>query len=104
MEDLLNFLSDNWKFFTTLVLCLLGGSVYAYITREKDHLVRDIEKLIEECKSCESFDEKSEYKMDSWLELGSGELHRKSFLALRRVKKEMTRYWKIHFDTDMEHL
>lgn len=81
-------------------MSISGISILALYFREKDNLVKDIEKLIECCKSRESFDERSEYKMASWLELDKSELHRKSFFSLRRIKNEMQRYLKIHIDMD----
>ena len=64
--------------------------------------IEDIEEIIDDCINLSSFDDKSEDKMSSWLELGSGELHRKSLFSLRRIRKEMNRYFGIHLDMDIE--
>lgn len=99
---MINFIKLHWEFLAGLIVGILGVNLYGLYTREKDTLLKDIEKLIEDCKSCESFDERSEYKMPEWLELSTGELHRKSLFSLRRIRKEMQKYYKIHLDEDLE--
>jgi len=98
----LHFLLNYWEFFVALFVGLLGFNIYSYYCREKDQLINDINKIIEDCRKLSSFDEKSDDKMSSWLELGKGELHRKSMFALKRIKKEMIRYFQIHLDIDIE--
>lgn len=99
---MLCFLYSHWEFFAGLLAALLGFNLYSYYSREKDLIKNDIIKIIENCRKLSSFDEKSEDKMSSWLELGKGELHRKSLFTLRRIKKEMIRYYQIHINMDIE--
>ena len=78
---ILHFLLNYWEFFVALFVGLLGFNIYSYYCREKDQLINDINKIIEDCRKLSSFDEKSDDKMSSWLELGKGELHRKSMFV-----------------------
>jgi len=89
MKIFLEFLINHWEFFAGLLLGVLGFNLYSLYHREKDHLIKDIEKIIDDCRDLNSLDDKSEDKMSSWLELGSGKLHRKSLFSLRRIRKEM---------------
>ncbi|MFC1485851.1 hypothetical protein ACFL55_02365 [Candidatus Latescibacterota bacterium] len=86
-----------------LFVGLLSLICFYYYT-EKDKIIKDINEIIEDCRGCNSFDEKSESKMYSWLELGEGGLHRKSLFTLKKIKKEMERYYKIHFEEDFENM
>ena len=92
----------NWQFWIGLLVAVSGISLRGIYTKENDNLIKDIEELIRNCKSCESFDERSEYKMPGWLEFSEGKLHRRSLFTLRRIRKEMQRYYKIHLDMDLE--
>lgn len=102
MEQILNMFVKHWELLVGVFVGVLGFNVYSYYCREKDLLIQDIEKLVEDCRGLSSFDDRSEYKLNSWLELGSGELHRKSLLSLKKIKNEMVRYFNIHIEMDLE--
>ncbi len=102
MEQILNVFIKHWGLLAGLFVGVLGFNVYSYYCREKDLLIQDIEKLVEDCRRLSSFDDRSEYKLNSWLELGSGELHRKSLFSLKKIKGEMVRYFNIHIEMDLE--
>ncbi|MCD4820755.1 MAG: hypothetical protein K8R11_01470 [Methanococcoides sp.] len=102
MEQILNIFIKHRELLAGLFIGLLGFNVYSYYCREKDLLIQDIERLVEDCRRLSSFDDRSEYKLNSWLELGSGELHRKSLFSLKKIKNEMVRYFNIHIEMDLE--
>ena len=99
---ILDFLSKHWEFIAGLFVCVIGFNLYSVYCRKKDLIIKDINRIIDDCRELRSFDEKSEDKMSSWLELGESDLHGKSLIKLRKIKKEMIRYFQIHLDMDIE--
>jgi hypothetical protein len=82
----------------SIAVTLLGVSLYGICTRSKDHLIIDIRNVLADCRSLESWDDKSELKLPSWIGGDERELHRQSWRALRRIRAEMLRYYRIHLE------
>jgi len=82
----------------SITVTLLGFSVYGLFTRSKDHLILDIRNLLEDCRGVESWDDRSELKLYSWVGGDERGLHRRSWFALRRVYQDLLRYYRIHLE------
>ena len=48
MEQILNILIKHWEFLIGLFIGALGFNVYSHYCREKDLLIKDIGKLVED--------------------------------------------------------
>lgn len=83
---------------SSIAITLVGVSAYSLFTRSKDHLIIDIRNLLEDCRALESWDDRSELKLPSWVGGDERELHRRSWSALRRIRSEMVRYYEIHLE------
>lgn len=78
------------------------GVLFAFYIYEKSNLIQDIKGAVKACKDQESFDDRSETKLISWLEGTEEELHRKSLWRLKKIKNEMWRYLDIHIQMDID--
>ena len=81
----------------SMVLTGIGFSLYAWYARAKDYLIIDIRNVLEDCRALSSWDDcRSELKLGPWIGGDERELHRKSWWALRRIRRDMWRYYQIH--------
>lgn len=83
---------------SSIAVTLVGFSLYGLYTRSKDYLIIDIRNLLEDCRGLESWDDRSELKLPSWVGGDERELHRRSWSALRRIRSETVRYYEIHLE------
>lgn len=100
MGAILDYLRSNWQYILTGLLGLnfiaLCSLIFALRTNAKENLLKDIVAIINSCRGCSSFDERSESKLIQWLEGSEDMLHRKSMWDLWRIRREMGRYLVIH--------
>ncbi|MCP4118789.1 MAG: hypothetical protein GY737_26025 [Desulfobacteraceae bacterium] len=86
------------QFIIGVLLAISGVSAYGVYCRRKDHVILDIRNVLEDCRSLKSWDDRSELKLGTWVEGDERELHRKSLRVLKRILKEMIRYYQIHLE------
>ena len=60
----------------------------------------DISNLIEDCQELQSWDDRSESKLCSWVKGDERELHKKSLRELHSIHTNMIKYWQIHMEMD----
>jgi hypothetical protein len=83
--------------FASTILAGLGFSFYPWYTRSKDYVIIDIQNVLEDCRALSSWDDcRSELKLPSWIGGDERDLHRRSLWALRRIRRDMWRYYQIH--------
>ena len=96
IRSVFDFVIRHWEFFASTFIALVGISAYGIYTRSKDHLILDIENTIHDCRAFESWDDRSELKLVSWLGCDERDLHKQSLLRLRKTRKDIFRYYRIH--------
>lgn len=90
---------DAWPYVAFVVGLAFSLSVVYY--RMKAHLAVDIRNLLEDCRGTESWDDRSELKLGPWVEGDERELHRKSLVALYRIRRQVREYYDVHLKMDM---
>ena len=80
------------------LLSLTGISIYGLFLRAREILTADIRNLLEDCRRLSSWDERSEYKLLSWIHGSERELHSKSVRELLEVRNNMQEYYRIHYN------
>lgn len=80
------------------ILSLTGITIYGLFLRAREILTADIRNLLEDCRRLSSWDERSEYKLLSWIHGSERELHSKSVRELLEVRNNMQEYWQIHYN------
>jgi hypothetical protein len=78
------------------------GLLFAFYVYEKNNLIQDIKELVKDCREQESFDDRSEDKLMSWLDGTENDLQRKNLWRLKQIKKEMWHYLEIHVQMELE--
>ena len=78
------------------LLSLTGVTIYGLFLRAREILTADIRNLLEDCRHLSSWDERSEYKLLSWIHGSERELHSKSVRELLEVRNNMQEYFQIH--------
>lgn len=79
-------------------LGLSGVTAYGLRARARENLIADIRNLLEDCRGLKSWDDRSEYKLMSWVEGDERELHHKSLRELHRIRNSMIKYWQVHLE------
>jgi len=71
--------------------------------QKRASLLDNANQLLADCRSCKSWDDKSEYKLPQWLENVSEEMICYTSLSnLIRIKDNLQRYFKIHEEEDSQ--
>jgi hypothetical protein len=96
IHAILNFIIRHWEFFASTLIALIGISAYGVYTRSKDHLILDINNALQDCRTLESWDDRSELKLCSWIDGDPRDLHKRSLMHLRKIRKDINRYYQIH--------
>lgn len=65
----------------------------------KNKLILDAKSLIKKCRDTVSWDTRSEDKLISWMDgVPEEDLHRASVIKLRKIQKNLVKYWGIHIE------
>lgn len=80
------------------ILSLTGVTIYGLFSRAREILSADIRNLLEDCRRLSSWDERSEYKLLSWIHGSERDLHSKSVRELLEVRNNMQEYYQIHYN------
>ncbi len=96
IHSILNFVVRHWEFFASTLIALVGISAYGLYARSKDHVILDINNTLQDCRALESWDDRSELKLCSWIGGDERDLHKQSLMQLRKIRKDIIRYYRIH--------
>ena len=83
-----------------ILLSLLAILLHVY-TERKRALLLDIEHILKCCRDTESWDDRSEYKLFSWMGTEEGTLHNYSLLELQKTRSSLIKYMQIHINMDL---
>ena len=88
------------------IISFIIGTIGLYLAiyyNEKNNLKGDILSLLVDCRTCGSWDERSEYKLSDWMNWVSiNELHRLPISDLKQIRRNLRKYYGIHLKDDLK--
>ena len=82
------------------IVSFIVGAIGLYLAiyyEKKSNLKDDVLSVLADCKNCSSWDERSEYKLSSWMNGTSvNDLHRLPISDLKQIRRNLRKYYAIH--------
>jgi hypothetical protein len=95
----LNLVLGILAFALSLFSILLAIFLY-YCANARNSLIGEIREVLEKCRECSSWDDRSELKLFQYIGAEENRLGRYTLKALVEIRNRTYEYWKVHLEMD----